>query len=271
MTDELERLRRLHERTPPPDRSWVDDTRSELLAMADEEVHEADEPAPRPAATPERLLRGLLGAFRRPAVVAAAAVVLVGAVGVGVWRLIDADTAGRTAARPGVKASAPTSSATPPTTGPRTPLAATCSAPDGTYTVSYPDGWHTNPGEQLDACQVFDPQPVALDEGVGGEPFGAVTIRTVPVPFDVVGEPGRSARLLSEQATTVDGHDAARQTIEHTGEGAIPDGTRAYRYLIDLDDRVLVAATYDLDGPSFEDRRQTLDRMVGSLDLAPAG
>lgn len=268
MVDELERLRELHDRAPGPGPSWVDDTRDELLAMADEEARQ-DASLPAASTRLDRFLDGLMAAFRRPAVVAAVALLLVGAVGIGVWRLAGQQASDRMAAQPD-EATAPrtTSSPTAPSTRPQTQLAATCTAPDGSYTVAYPDGWHTNPGDQTDGCQVFDPQPVTLEEGIGGGPFGAITIRTVPADLDVVREPGRSARVLSEQDTTVDGRDAVRQTLEHTGGGAIPEGVRAYRYLVDLDGRTLLAATYDAGEPSFERKKQILDEMMRTLQVA---
>lgn len=274
MVDELERLRELRDGAPSPARSWVDDTRGQLLAMADDEVRHADQHAQAEPSPFGRSADRLLTAFRRPAVAAAAALLLVGAVGVGVWRLTDDDTSGRPLAQPDATeatAPEPTSSPTSPPSEPGTQLAATCSAPDGTYTVAYPDGWHTNPGETVDACQVFDPQPIDLEEGIGGGPFGAITVRALSAPFDVVREPGRSGRLLSSEPTTVEGRDAVRQTVEHTGDGAIPQGTRSYRYLIDLGDRTLLAVTYDFDEASFDERRQIVDRMVRSLELGPTG
>lgn len=269
MVDELERLRELREQAPAPDRSWVDDTRHELLAMADEET-----PADAPPAGALTRLQGFIDrltvAFRRPAVVAAAALLLVGAVGVGVWQLVDQRPADRMATRPdATDATAPSSPSSPtaPPTGSQTRLAATCSAPDGTYSVAYPDDWHANPGDQTDGCQVFDPQPVDLEEGIGGGPLGAITLRAVPTPFDVVREPGRFARVLSEEQAMVSGHDAVRQILEHTGAGALPEGVRAYRYLVDLDGRTLTAVTYDPGEPSFERKQQILDDMMRSLRL----
>lgn len=269
MVDELERLRGLRERSPAPDRSWVDDTRDELLAMADEEAHE-DAPPVAALTRVQRFIDRLTVLFRRPAVVAAAALLLVGAVGVGVWQFTGERPADRMATRPG--ASEPTaprspSSPTAPPTGPQTQLAARCSAPDGGYSVAYPDGWHTNEGDQVDGCQVFDPQPVALEEGVGGGPFGAISIRAVPTAFETIREPGRSARVLSEEEVTVNGHGAVRQILEHTGETTIPEGVRSYRYLVDLDGRTLLAVTYEAGEPSFERKQQILDDMLRSLQL----
>lgn len=269
MVDELERLRELREQAPAPDRSWVDDTRDDLLAMADEE---ASQDAPQAAALTrlQRLLDRLTVVFRRPAVVAAAALLLVGAVGIGVWQLTGQQPSDQVATRPGAtEATAPRSPSSPtaPPTGPETQLAARCSAPDGTYTVAYPDGWHTNEGGQVDGCQVFDPQPIALEEGVGGGPFGAISIRAVPTAFETIREPGRSASVLSEEEATVNGHDAVRQILEHTGETTIPEGVRSYRYLVDLDGRALLAVTYDVGEPSFERKQRILDDMMRSLQL----
>lgn len=272
MVDELERLRELRERAPGPDRSWVDDTRHELLAMADEEAP-ADAPPAAAFTWLQRFIDRLTVAFRRPAVVAAAALLLVGAVGVGVWQLTGQRPADRMATRPdATEATDPSSPSSPtaPPAGSQTQLAATCSAPDGSYTVAYPDDWHVNAGDQTDGCQVFDPQPVELEEGIGGAPLGAITIRTVPTALETIREPGRSARVLSEEEVAVSGDAAVRQILEHTGEGALPEGVRAYRYLVDLDERTLLAVTYDGGEPSFERRQQILDDMMGSLQLDPA-
>lgn len=267
MIDELESVRRLQEGAPAPHRSWVDETRAELVALADEEARHARQPAPEPRLpVGERLLGRLLTALRRPAVATAAALLVVGAVGWAVHGLTRRDRPSATVVQPDVD---PGGTPTKRATGnrPGAQLGGRCSDPDGLYAAAYPVGWHTNPGNVIPRCHAFDPKPIALQEGVGGRPVAAITIRTAPVPLEVGRKPGRAARQLSEQPTIVDGHDAVRQELESTGGAALPEGVRSYRYLVDLGERSLLAVTYDLGQPPFEEKKRILDEMIGAVRL----
>lgn len=272
MSGDLDRIRSLRDDAGGPSDRWVQDTREELLELADEELPGADAGALVP-------LRGRLDdLLARPASLAAAATAVVAVAVAGVTYTALQDGAGqpdRAAPPPPTAASAPAESA--PADDPSSPtgdagtvvLAASCTGGDGLYTVGYPEGWHTNPGDALGPCEVFDEQPVEIEEDTGGGPFGGITVRPVPAPFGAAAEPGRGHREISAETATVAGRPAVRAVWEATGETVLPAGMRSYRYVVDLGERTLLAVTYDVGSGDFAEHRDVLDRMMATLELSP--
>lgn len=263
MTDELDRIRGLSDDAPGPSRRWVDDTRAELLAMAAEEEAAAD---PEAAAAPgwlTRLRRRLadLVDVAPPLAWAGAAAGLVAVVAT------VAVLAGRSPAPP---VAGPTDEPTATGTGTAgdVVLAGSCTGGDGAYTVDYPEGWHTNPGEVTDACQHFADQPVELEDQTGGGAAAPVSVQVLPVGFDRATDPGPADREVARQATTVAGRDAVVLDWVATGEAALPEGLRSHRYLVELgEQRTLMLAAYDLGPADFAHYRQVVDAMADSLRL----
>lgn len=270
MNDELDRIRSLRGDAPVPSDDWVQDTRAELLAMAAEAEQERRAAA---APGPWARLRGWLAALvagRRPAV-AAGAVALVTAVTLGVVLTTNG-------------AEDPTGPIAGPTTPPRattspaqaTPsaqpdggivLASSCEGGNGTYTVGYPEGWHTNAGDVAEPCERFDDQPVELEAQTGGTPEQPVVVSVLAVGFDRAGDPSPAERETSRTETTVAGRDAVVVEWTSTGEGALPEGMRSYRYLIDLEDRTLMIAAHDLGDGSFDTHVEVVDAMAESIEV----
>ncbi len=270
MSDELDRIRSLSGDAPAPSDEWVQDTRAELLAMAAEEEQERTSAA---AAGPLVRLRERLAALvAGPRMAAAAgAVVLLAVVAVGVVLTVnqDQDSAAPIA---GTTPSPQPTSEPQPTTSPQLEdgvvLASSCEGGDGTYTIGYPEGWHTNSGEVAEPCEFFDQQPVELEPQTGGAPEHPVVVDVLPVGFDRATDPGRAEQETSRTEATVAGRDAVIVEWISTGRGASPEGMRSYRYLIDLDGRTLMVAAHDLGDRPFDTYVQVVDAMAESLELA---
>lgn len=262
MTDELDRIRSLRDDAPAPSANWVQRTRAELLDMAGEEQPARTPPAPAPGWLDR--LRALLASPRPMALAGAAVLVAVVAVGAAL-RVTGPDEAGPPVADP---TDGPTETTSPTSTQDEVVLASSCQGGDGTYTVDYPAGWHTNEGDVIDACQRFDDEPVALEAETGGAPEQPVVVRVLPVAFDIASDPGRAMEQQSRTETTVADRPAVVVEWTSTGEAALPEGLRTYQYLVDLgDDRTLMLAAYDLDEGPFEDQREIVDAMARSLQL----
>lgn len=286
MNDELDRIRSLRGDAPGPSDDWVYDTRAELLAMAAEEQERRVAAAPGPLAR----LRDRLAAFAAgPRTAAAAGVVaLVAVVAIGAVLTTEPDTAdplaGTTAppattpspdatSSPDLAASpnpTPSARATPSSQpGDQVVLASSCQGGDGTYTIGYPEGWHTNPGDVGQPCELFDTRPVELEPQTGGAPEQPVVVRVLPVALDRATDPGEAAQETSRRETTVAGRDAVVVQWTSTGEAAMPEGVRSYRYLVDLGGRTLMVAAYDLGDTPFATAVEVADAMVASLELTP--
>lgn len=263
MTDELDRIRELRGEPPAPSAEWVDRTRSELLAMAAEEERDA-QPAGASPGPVDRLRRRLSDLFGTPPPLAwagATAVVVAAVAAVAVLGQ-DPDPTPPVAQDPEAS-SAPS----PAPDDDEVVLASSCTGGDGTYTVRYPEDWHTNAGDVTDACQYFDQEPVELEPQTGGAPSEPIVVQVVPVAFDRASQPGRGSEELSREETTVAGRDAVRVTWESTGEAALPEGVRSYGYVVDLGDRSLLLIAHDLESGSFDEHRRILDAMAEELQL----
>lgn len=146
----------------------------------------------------------------------------------------------------------------------------TCENPVGGYEVSYPPDWETNEDDELmDDCRVFDtpplelpdqPQDLSLDYGV--------TIAVDNVPFDVATGEDIGATVESSEETEVDGLPAVRQETVGTGEALIPEGVATTTWFVDLGDATLIATSYDVGEPPYEEKVAVLDRMMASMELA---
>lgn len=269
MTDELDRIRELRGEPPAPSAEWVDRTRSELLAMAAEEEHTAAQAADAPPASAgagplDRLRRRLADLFGAPPPLAWAGATAVVVAVVAAVAVLGQDPA---PTPPVAQDTDETSPASPAPEDDEAVLASSCTGGDGTYTVRYPEDWHSNDGEVTDGCQYFDREPVELEEQTGGAPSEPIVVQVVPVAFDRASEPGPADEELSREETTVAGRDAVRATWESTGEAALPEGVRSYRYVVDLGDRSLLLVAHDLESGSFDEHRRILDAMAEELQL----
>lgn len=143
-----------------------------------------------------------------------------------------------------------------------------CRNPELGYTVSHPADWHTNPGDVLEPCRVFDPEPIALEEGTE-IPFSlAVSVSVAQPPVEQMRELLRDDRGLevrSIEETEVDGRTALRVDAVGTGAALLPEGMRRLAYLVDGGERTLVFATYEAGDLAFETKRDALEAIVESI------
>ncbi len=144
---------------------------------------------------------------------------------------------------------------------------ARCANPQAGYRVAYPAQWQTNPGSVMPECSLFDPEPIQLQAGTEIPLDIAVSIRREPVRLETIAGEPRDERVLSRAETTVAGRRALRIESEATGEVMHPEGTRSYRYLVDLGEETLVAATYEAGTLDFASKRRILDEMMSTLEL----
>lgn len=145
-------------------------------------------------------------------------------------------------------------------------LGQTCTNETIGYTINYPTGWQTNPGEVVNQCRVFDPESITLPEQAESTDE-AIHLRVDNIPFERITDDSISERELSRQTLTLDGYQAIVTENESTGRGLLPEGMRFYQYAVDLGDRTFLATTYDVQGTQYERNKQVLDQMIDSLDF----
>lgn len=168
-----------------------------------------------------------------------------------------------TAPPPESSASAPTT--TTPTTDEVVP-GGRCFNPVDRYAVERPPGWRTNEGGVLPRCSLFDPEPIAIPEA-SEIPFDiGVSVRVDAVPFGAAVD-GLVGEVRAQEDREVAGRPALRLESTAIGAGLGPAGTTSLRWLVDLGDRTLVAATYDVGSPAFAEKVTVLDAMVASLQI----
>lgn len=175
--------------------------------------------------------------------------------------------------RPGPVETGPaTASSSPETTAPAgLSLTERCTNPEAGYAISYPRGWHTDPGDVLGPCRVFHPEPFELEAGTE-IPFDlSVVVDVDDVPYaeirDTIRDGDRGLRVRSRTETRVAGRPAIRVHGVGTGAALLPEGMDRYGYVVDLDERTLLATTYGAGDLSFATKQDVLDAMVRTLEL----
>ena len=137
------------------------------------------------------------------------------------------------------------------------------------WTVSYPSGWLVHPGDGRTAvggCELFAAEEFAGEpEPDWGWSGAQIVIRTQG------GCRGTFERVVSEDATDIDGRPASRRVLQPAEGGA---GQEAVEYLINLSDPVpcetsewLYARTESDDPGDFDENVAILDQMMRSLVL----
>ena len=167
-----------------------------------------------------------------------------------------------------------TESETPtPTQGGPLGDASECENEELDYEVEYPGDWWANERIEPDddnltpipACQYFAPNEVDLQPNAG-LPNGLAIWFDLPTEGVVL-----DGEIISEDEVTLDGHDARVVEREPTpSAGFVPEGSRVYQYIIELDDgRQLTAITDNIlqDDARYEEAKPILDAMMETLDL----
>jgi hypothetical protein len=144
---------------------------------------------------------------------------------------------------------------------------ATCTNEADGWTAEYPEDWEVNDGEVVEPCRLFDPEPIELDPAPGEIPLDIavhLSREQIARDFDDLLEDPFSEELDREE-TEVDGRTAYRLEAEQTEDGIIPEGTRSVRYVVDLGEDALIAASYDVGDPPLDEKVEVLDEMMERL------
>lgn len=133
------------------------------------------------------------------------------------------------------------------------------------YVIRYPASWEVNSGDIVPPCSLFDPEPIKIPLASEIPLDIAVIVGVEPVSFQRLSADVFGRRDLSREATTVGGRRAARIESETTGEGLYDRGVRFRHVVVDLGDRTLVAATYEVGPLPFDAKREILDQMLATI------
>lgn len=147
-------------------------------------------------------------------------------------------------------------------------LSQRCTNREHGFSVSYPDGWHTNDGAVIPACSAFDPKPVQVPPN-SEIPFEIAVVFTLHKgSVNDVTRPSQWERVLSTSPVTIGGRQAVRVEVEATGEGLAERGMRSVRYVLDLGDgRALLASTHNTV-PDYARNQEILARMIQSISFS---
>lgn len=151
------------------------------------------------------------------------------------------------------------------TAAPRTTLSQRCTNTAHSFTVSYPEGWHTNDGAVLPACSAFAPAPIEIPRE-SELPFEiAVVIDVENVPAEQLTRSSEFERVLSTSALSIGRRSASRVEVEATGEGLADRGMRSVRYVVDLGaGRTLIASTHRVND-SYARNAEILGQMLETI------
>lgn len=146
---------------------------------------------------------------------------------------------------------------------------ATCTNAEAGYTLTMPDGWHTNAGDVVARCSVFDRERFVVEPNTELPADLAVRIIEADRPYEELADEAHREEISSRTDTAGD-RAAIVVESEATGEGFYPDGTRIYTWYVDAssggDDRALVANTIDV-ADDYAGNRAALDEMMGTLEF----
>jgi hypothetical protein len=146
-------------------------------------------------------------------------------------------------------------------------LAQRCTNTAHGFSVSYPEGWHTNSGAVIPACSAFHPDPFEIPEA-SEMPFEiAITISVEPVAIELLRTTSQWEQIVSAERLSIEGREAWRIEARSTGEGLAERGMRTLRYAIDLGEgRTLLASTHGASR-HYALNQEVLAAMVESAEL----
>lgn len=176
----------------------------------------------------------------------------------------DGDDDGNIASSPTVS---PSDSLRPTTTARPDADTELCTNPEVGYAVAYPAEWHTNDGAVAAACSYFDPEPIRLEQGT--EPDTAISLYRTRQSYQQV--LASFDQVLSRDGALIDGREAVAVTDRADGEGALPEATASYTWVVDLGRSALLGVTRQGPGRDYTRNTEVLDLIMGSLDLSADG
>ena len=146
---------------------------------------------------------------------------------------------------------------------------ATCSNPEGGYTVSYPEDWYTNPdSDALPACSWFSPAQFDVPtQFVEGTAVPDEVVIVVDVFEGGVGQIPEIPRTLSEEVP-LGGREGYR--FEDRVNEEPPGYIYSYGAWLDANHlgRKIAAYTQSAPARDYQLNRAVLDRMLATLVLA---
>lgn len=143
-----------------------------------------------------------------------------------------------------------------------------CENATDAFAVRYPGDWQTNSGSVLEACSLFDPQPIELEEGTEIPAYIAVSIDVEEVAAEVVVSESPTQRVLARHDSEIDGVRATRAEMEATGEGLYEKGLRFTVWAVAAaSERTVILRSSDVGSLPYAEKQEVLDRMAGSLRL----
>ncbi|MDG4832077.1 hypothetical protein O7627_22610 [Solwaraspora sp. WMMD1047] len=154
---------------------------------------------------------------------------------------------------------------TTPTETTPAPELAECTNDEVGYVARYPADWHTNPGDVVQTCSYFDPEPISVTEGT--EPDVAVVLRSTDVGYRTTSSSDAFGEVRSRDSAMVDGREAVAVVDEATGEGLLDEGTLAYTWVVDIADGSFLATTHDAPGRDFSRNSRVVDQIMANLDF----
>lgn len=156
--------------------------------------------------------------------------------------------------------------------GPGGPLVR-CESPAG-FAISAPASWSTNPGDVVEPCTQFNPEPFTVPDATDVR-VAAIVGHVERVGFATATRP-RQDPDATRAVTTVEGQQAVRLSYQASGDGLYPEGMAITSYVVDLGTRdgepaTLFFDTHDRPPFDYDTNVAVLDRMVQTLDLADFG
>ncbi|MEZ4503030.1 MAG: hypothetical protein R3C39_10430 [Dehalococcoidia bacterium] len=146
-------------------------------------------------------------------------------------------------------------------------LSESCTNGTDGYAIDYPAGWVTNSGETLPSCSMVNPTAFSVPNAT--EFLGAaIAMGVEPVEFAIASNPQPTDETVSRTTLALGSRDAVRMEVRSAGSGALPAGTLTYAYIVDLGgDSVFLATTRDIEGQSYAENKDVLDRMIETIEF----
>jgi hypothetical protein len=158
-------------------------------------------------------------------------------------------------------------------------LSQSCTNEKVGYTVQYPQKWFANSRQELSepeyviaACSYFDEQQLQIEPYT--ENNAAIHIRLSKTPFSKLRQMDdkdkTSSKKLFQNTTEVNDRTAIVTEKQATGKAMLPEGLKFYSYKVNMDDRTLIATTYDRSSRKYQRNKEILDAMMDSLEIKPS-
>jgi hypothetical protein len=136
------------------------------------------------------------------------------------------------------------------------------------FSIGYPRDWYTEYRFPDQACRWFDPFRFRLIAETDAF-LTALEAHPEQVPFAAAAFENRAGQqVVFWEQTVVNGRQGVRFEMESTDVSVYPEGTRIYRYVVDLGEKgVFVVETRSRPGIDFGAAKGVVDEVVHTLQL----